>query len=929
MISILQQKQNAAAFVFRWENKGDEKQDTQLFWLDFLENVLNIANATQQIEFEKKVGLKNTSFIDAYLKETKVLIEQKSKEIDLNKPQKQSDGSFLTPFEQACRYNAALPFNERARFIIICNFKEFHIYDFNLQNPLKQKPQVFYLKELPKHFDHFSFLIHKNQNIFEKEKNISIQAATLIGKLHEALLKQYGENRKDDDFVLKNLNKLCVRLVFCFYAEDSGIFPKMNQLGHYLEGFKAENAGEALEKCFKILNTPIEQRPLSLKEELKAFPYVNGGLFDNAQNDEIPPINEEIFNILVKDCSLGFDWSGISPTIFGAMFESTLNPATRRQGGMHYTSIENIHKVIDPLFLDSLKEELQKLLNAPLGKKRAKNLREFQKKLASLTFLDPACGSGNFLTETYISLRRLENECLQAINQGNADLFWNNLDFSPVLVNLGQFFGIEINDFAASVAKTALWIAELQMLFETEMILKKDLDFLPLKNYTHIVENNALRLDWNEVIPAENLNYILGNPPFSGARVMGKEQKEDLFNVAKNIKNAGNLDYVCGWFLKAADFIQNNPVQCAFVASNSICQGENVAPLWQTIFAKGFHIDFAHRSFVWDSEAQGKAHVHCVIVGFSKNPRSTKKIFENNKPILAKNINPYLIDAPSVIVENRSQPLCKIPKMALGNQPIDGGFYIFTEEEKNAFLQTEPQAEKFFRSFLGSAEFINNKKRFVLWLKNADPSELKQCPQVLKRIEKVRDFRLQSKKPETRQRAETPTLFEFESVSKTNYLLIPRVSSENRKYIPIGFMPPEVIASDRNHIIPNATLYHFGVLTSIVHNAWMRAVCGRLKSDYNYSNTIVYNNFIWPSANEQEQSQLSALAQNILNARAKFPNASLADLYNPLTMPAELLKAHQQNDAFVLKLYGFKPKTKENEMVAHLFQLYAQKTKEE
>ncbi len=925
MISILQQKQNAAAFVFRWENKGDEKQDTQLFWLDFLENVLNIANATQQIEFEKKVGLKNTSFIDAYLKETKVLIEQKSKEIDLNKPQKQSDGSFLTPFEQACRYNAALPFNERARFIIICNFKEFHIYDFNLQNPLKQKPQVFYLKELPKHFDHFSFLIHKNQNIFEKEKNISIQAATLIGKLHEALLKQYGENRKDDDFVLKNLNKLCVRLVFCFYAEDSGIFPKMNQLGHYLEGFKAENAGEALEKCFKILNTPIEQRPLSLKEELKAFPYVNGGLFDNAQNDEIPPINEEIFNILVKDCSLGFDWSGISPTIFGAMFESTLNPATRRQGGMHYTSIENIHKVIDPLFLDSLKEELQKLLNAPLGKKRAKNLREFQKKLAGLNFLDPACGSGNFLTETYISLRRLENECLQAINQGNADLFWNNLDFSPVLVHLGQFFGIEINDFAASVAKTALWIAELQMLFETEMILKKDLDFLPLKNYTHIVENNALRLDWNEVIPAENLNYILGNPPFSGFNYQSKTQKEELTTIFPKVKN---LDYVCCWFKKTYDLMDKNlNIQAAFVATNSICQGETVPRFWS--FLPEVSIDFAHRSFVWDSEAQGKAHVHCVIVGFSKNPRSTKKIFENNKAMLVKNINYYLLDFQNILIKSRAKPICNVSPIINGTKTTDGGNLIIEADEIDDFLKKEPKAKKFIRTFLGSAEFINNKKRFCLWLKDAEPSELKQMPLVLKRIEKVRDFRLQSKKPETRQRAETPTLFEFESVSKTNYLLIPRVSSENRKYIPIGFMPPEVIASDRNHIIPNATLYHFGVLTSIVHNAWMRAVCGRLKSDYNYSNGIVYNNFIWPSANEQEQSQLSALAQNILNARAKFPNASLADLYNPLTMPAELLKAHQQNDAFVLKLYGFKSKTKENEMVAHLFQLYAQKTKEE
>ena len=744
--------------------------------------------------------------------------------------------------------------------------------------------------------------------------------------MHEALLKQYGENRKDDDFVLKNLNKLCVRLVFCFYAEDSGIFPKMNQLGHYLEGFKAENAGEALEKCFKILNTPIEQRPLSLKEELKAFPYVNGGLFDNAQNDEIPPINEEIFNILVKDCSLGFDWSGISPTIFGAMFESTLNPATRRQGGMHYTSIENIHKVIDPLFLDSLKEELQKLLNAPLGKKRAKNLREFQKKLAGLNFLDPACGSGNFLTETYISLRRLENECLQAINQGNADLFWNNLEFSPVLVHLGQFFGIEINDFAASVAKTALWIAELQMLFETEMILKKDLDFLPLKNYTHIVENNALRLDWNAVIPAENLNYILGNPPFAGYVYQNKEQKEDLKIISLNVKS---LDYVCGWFLKAADFIQNNPVQCAFVASNSICQGEHVALLWQAIFEKGFHIDFAHRSFVWESEAQGKAHVHCVIVGFSKNPRSTKKIFENNKPIPAKNINGYLMNAPSVFVENKSQPLCNVPKMSRGNQPTDDGNFLFNEEEKNAFLQTEPQAEKFFRSFLGSAEFINNKKRFCLWLKNADPSELKQCPQVLKRIEQVKIFRLNSKAESTRKMAQTPTLFLRLTQLKSNYLVIPRVSSETRLYVPIGFVSHEVIPNDAIQIIPNATLYHFGVLTSIVHNAWMRAVCGRLETRYRYSNGIVYNNFIWPCANEQEQSQLSALAQNILNARAKFPNVSLADLYNPLTMPAELLKAHQQNDAFVLKLYGFKPKTKENEIVAHLFQLYAQKTKEE
>ena len=917
-----EQRLAAQQFVKDWTGHGDEKQETQRFWIALLQNVFGVEQATNAIEFEVRVKLDHTSFIDGYIKDTHVLIEQKGADIELSRGYKQSDGSMLTPFQQARRYAGYLPHNMNPRWIVVCNFKEFHIHDMNRPN---DTPEIIKLEDLEKEYTRLQFLVDKGNERIQKEMEISLQAGELVGKLYDALLQQYNSPASDAE--LKSLNMLCVRLVFCLYAEDAGIFGSHTMFHDYLKGFQAKNVRKALIDLFKVLDTKVADRDPYMDEDLAAFPYVNGGLFAD-ENIIIPRFTEEIIDLLLTNASEDFNWSSISPTIFGAVFESTLNPETRRSGGMHYTSIENIHKVIDPLFYDALASELDEIAAIPVKKTRELKLEEYQKKLASLTFLDPACGSGNFLTETYLSLRRLENKALM-LRLGDQIIMGDTADFNPIQVSIGQFYGIEINDFAVTVAKTALWIAESQMMKETEEIVHMHLDFLPLTSYANIVEGNAVRIDWNDVIQKTELNYIMGNPPFIGARLMGQEQKDDTNETFKGWKNVGNLDYVCCWYKKAADLMQGTKIRAALVSTNSICQGETVANLWKPLFDVGIHIDFAHRTFIWDSEAKVKAHVHCVIVGFSIAPNEQPKyIYDSDRRTQASNINAYLLNADSVFVQSRNKALCTVPSLAIGNMPIDGGNYLFTEDEMKAFIQQEPAAEKWFRPWIGSHEFINRYYRYCLYLAECPPSELRKMPQCMKRVSAVRDFRASSNRGPTKKLADTPLNFGTTNIPTTNYIVIPKVSSERRRYIPMGYLEPKILSSDLVFIIPSATMYHFGVLTSNVHMAWMRAVCGRLKSDYRYSKDVVYNNFPWPTPTDAQKAKIEQTAQAILDARALYPDCSLADLYDEVTMPPELRKAHQQNDKAVMQAYGFWGKLNtETECVAELMKMYQELTK--
>lgn len=914
------------AFVKKWQGKGDEKQETQRFWMALLQDVYDVADPSQYIEFEKKVQLGHQSYIDGYIPATKVLIEQKGRDIDLSKGQKQSDGSILSPFQQARRYAGYLPYDEHPRWIIVCNFKEFHIHDMKRPN---DEPEILLLENLEKEYHRMQFLVDSENEQIKREMEISLQAGNIVGHLYDALYKQY--NDPDSPEAQQSLNALCVRLVFCLYAEDAGIFGEHNMFHNYLSNYAVKDVRRALIDLFKVLNTKPEDRDPYMEPELLAFPYVNGGLFAN-DNLVIPRLDENIVDLILHKASEDFDWSAISPTIFGAVFESTLNPDTRRKGGMHYTSIENIHKVIDPLFLDDLREELKEIQDITVTKTRKDKLRAFQDKLAHLTFLDPACGSGNFLTETYLSLRRMENDVLRSLTD-QMSLFGDSKN--PIKVSIGQFYGIEINDFAVTVAKTALWIAESQMMKETTDIIHHEIDFLPLKSYANITAGNALRMDWEDVVPKDKLNYIMGNPPFVGARYMSDEQKNDINNIFAGWKKIGNLDYVSCWYKLACDFMKETTIRTALVSTNSITQGETVSILWKPLFKKSVHIDFAHRTFRWDSEASSKAHVHCVIIGFSSAPSNKqKKLFDGNQFQLIDNINAYLYDADDFFVENRKQPVCKVPNIVFGSMPNDGGYLSnYTYEQKMEIISKYKNSEQFFRPIVGSSEFLHNKSRWCLWLKGANPSEIAKIPPIKEAVNSVREIRENSNRASTRELANTPTLFGEIRQPDSDYLLIPRVSSERRKYIPIGFLTPEIIASDACSIVPNASLYHFGILTSNIHNAWMRTVAGRLKSDYRYSGSLVYNNFPWPNPTEAQKAKIEETAQGILDARAMYPDASLADLYDELTMPPELRKAHQDNDRAVMAAYGLNknsPEFKsESACVAMLMRMYQALTEKE
>ncbi|MBK8155343.1 MAG: class I SAM-dependent DNA methyltransferase [Streptococcus sp.] len=918
-----EQKKQAKDFIERWSGRGNERQDSQSFWLDLLGSVFGIENPSTYITFEDKVMLDHTSFIDGYIEKTKVLIEQKGANKDLNKAIKQSDGTFLSPFQQAKRYSANLPYSKRPRWIVTCNFNEFYIYDMEQPNA---EATVIKLEDLPEESYRLEFLIDKTNEHLEREIQISVQAGEIVGEIYEGLLKQYKDPENPES--LHAINQLIVRLVFCFYAEDSGLFGHKLAFHDYLAQFPPQFFRTALIQLFEVLDTPISERDPYLEESLASFPYVNGGMFSE-KGIEIPNFTEDLRELILEHASSQFDWSDISPTIFGAVFESTLNPETRHSGGMHYTSIENIHKVIDPLFLDDLKDELNAIKGFKQKSTVEQKAKQFQSKLASLTFFDPACGSGNFLTETYISLRRLENEAIKLYMGDTVRLDVEELDL--VKVKLNQFYGIEINDFAVSVAKTALWIAESQMLEATKEIVYAEIDFLPLKSYTNIVNANALTTEWETVVDKDKLNYIIGNPPFLGARVMSKAQKADLLDVFDGYKGAGNLDFVSGWYIKSAQLMQGTEIQTALVSTNSITQGEQASLLWKILIQDFLvSINFAYKTFKWNSEAKDKAAVHCVIIGFGSEEKADKYLFETADQVKKTNhINGYLTESNDVFIENRTKPICDVPTMGIGNKPIDGGFYLFEKDEMEDFIKREPLSQSYFREWYGAKEFINRQPRYCLWLGEASPAQLRAMPLALKRVEAVRDYRLASPSAGTRKIAEKPTRFHVENMPATEFLLVPRVSSENRRYVPIGFMPPDKIASDAIQIIPNASLYHFGILTSNVHMAWMRTVAGRLEMRYRYSKDIVYNNFPWPEVTKEQEERISQTAQAILDARALYPDSSLADLYDELTMPPELRKAHQANDKAVMQAYGMtkevdgkKTWLTESETVARLFEMY-------
>ena len=923
----IQQQKAARDFAQRWKGKGYEKGDSQIFWSTLLTEVFGVEHVDTFLLYEQQVHLDHTSFIDAVIPSTHVMIEQKSIKKDLGEPIKQSDGTPLNPFQQAKRYAAELPYSQRPRWIVTCNFREFWVYDMEQPNG---EPQKILLENLEKEYYRLQFLVDEGNEHIKQEQKVSEEAGKLVGLIYDALLAQYHEPENPE--TLRSLNILCVRLVFCLYAEDAGLFGSRTAFHDFLAQYPAKDLRRALKDLFETLDTPEDQRDPYLEDALKVFPYVNGGLFSNDTRLEIPQFTEELKQLILAKASDDFDWSEISPTIFGAIFESTLNPETRRSGGMHYTSIANIHKVIDPLFLDDLKAEFAAIKAITNDKQQRQRLDAFQDKLASLTFFDPACGSGNFLTESYVSLRRLENQVILLRNKGQGT-FGDIAD--PIKVDIHQFYGIEINDFAVSVATTALWIAEQQMLQETQKIVSFNVNPLPLKAYHNIHEGNALRLDWSEVIAPDHLNFIMGNPPFVGARLMSSEQKDDLLEIfGKKWKNLGNMDYVCGWYLKAAQMIAANPaIRAALVSTNSITQGEQVANLWKPLFEQyGIRFDFAYRTFRWDSEADIKAHVHCVIIGFSSVSGDCqsplKKIFLSDaQTIEASNINGYLLDGDNVWIESRNKPLCDVPEIGIGNKPIDGGFYLFTEQEMQDFIAKEPKSAAYFRPWYGAEEFINNKKRFCLWLGDCSPAELRAMPHCYERVMNVREYRLKSPSAGTIKLADKPTHFHVENMPKGNYLLVPSVSSEKRRYVPLGFMSPDMLSSNLVLIIPNASLYHFGILTSNVHMAWMRVVCGRLEMRYRYSKDIVYNNFPWCNPTDEQKARIEATAQAILDARAKYPDSSLADLYDEVTMPPELRRAHQENDRAVMAAYGFSTKMTESECVAKLFELYQKLTK--
>lgn len=930
---ISNNKQAAARrFVETWKGRGYEKGDTQPFWYQLLHDIFGIEVPANFVQFELPVHLKSTKFIDAYIPSTKVIIEQKELKKDLETAGKQSDGDKLTPYEQAQRYVGGLSYSQYPRWIVTCNFKSFKVYD--MEQP-QAEPMEILLENLEREYYLLKFLVDDNTTSLRREKEISIKAGELIGKLYNELHQQY--HNPDTPQALHSLNVLCIRLVFCLFAEKSLLFgDNRSAFYDYLKAYKPSQMRKAIQDLFDVLDTEEHERDPYMEEPLSKFPYVNGGLFNKEDKLEIPQFTESIANLLLNECSAGFDWSGISPTIFGALFEDTMNPETREIGGMHYTSVENIHKVIDPLFMSGLTREFKEILQIKTDKKRKQALLSFQEKIGELRFLDPACGSGNFLTETYLSLRKLENEVLKMLSDGTLSM---NGDFSPIKVKIEHFYGMEVNDFAVTVAKAALWIAEAQMMKETENIVQKDLEFLPLKSYSHVQQANALTKDWNEIITSDNLSYIIGNPPFKGKKTRKKEQKEELERlIGTDSTQPGNLDYVSGWYFKAARFIQGTNIKVSFVSTINITRGEQVSLLWKALLEKyNITIYYAYLPFDWYSEAKKNAQVHCTILGFGCIKNDDPKVIysgtEDEAPRIAKNISPYLRDEENILVSSRpSAPLCGVPSTGIGNKPIDGGNFLFKPNEKADFIKKEPLAEKYFYEWYGADELIKGHRRYFLWLANCPPSELRKMPLSKERREKVREARSKSTDAGTRKLADFPTKFHVTNIPTTDFMVIPEVTSENRDYIPMEYVEvkdtTKKLFSNLVKLMPGATLYHFGVLQSKVHMIWTKAICGYKDFRPRYSTDVVFNNFPWPTVTEKNKENIAKSAKKILEARAKYPDSSLADLYDTGSMPDDLKKAHLDNDKAVMAAYGFTGKSDE-EVTKALLQLYKKLTKNE
>ena len=934
-------KKEAKEFVKRWKKRlgaipagsNNEQQDTQKFWVDLLINVLGIPSNTIDsfVDFERKVRGRR---IDVFVSDHNFLCEQKSWGIDLDKPEPRN-GGMETPLQQAMWYARHLPYSERPRWVMTCNFGTFRLYDLDNERP-EDTVQEFSLEELQDSLYLLSFLTSNETSRLHKEQQLSIEAGAYVSRLYDALAKQYHHIEEKDERAQeeqRSLNVLITRIIFLLYAEDADLLQSHQAFGRYCEGDPAKLRRKLVD-LFEAIDTPLEQRDEYMDEDLAAFPYVNGGLFADS-SIIVPQMTPEILEA-ITDASQDFDWREISGVIFGGVFEGTLNPETRHAGGMHYTSVENIERCLRPLFLDELWDELHEAEGERTAAKRKQALARLHDKVASITIGDPACGSGNFLTEAYRQLRTIENRIIEdELSEETGNAGQTSLVIaqdSPVRVSLDQLYGIEINDFAVSVAKTALWITEEQMLRKTqEIYVGYDFDFLPLRSLSNLHEGNALKTDWSEVFP-DDLTYLVGNPPFLGAHNQSKEQKAELLEVFDGAKNAGNIDYCGAWYMKAARFTQGKRTRCALVSTNSICQGEQVANLWKPLHDLGIHIDFAHNTFRWDNEAADKAHVFCVIVGFSRE-NCEKRLYVHDTPDTAevkkaaKSINAYLSDAPDAFIWNRNKPICDVPKIGIGNKPIDGGFYLFADEEKTDFLNREPGAKSYFHRWIGSREFLHGESRWCLYLGDATFAELKELPRCRERIEAVREYRLASKSVPTRKLADRPAHFHVENMPKGNSIVVPKVSSERRRYIPMGFVGPETLCSDLVFLIPNASLYHFGILQSQFHNAWMRTVAGRLKSDYRYSGGIVYNNFVWPEPTVSQREEVERCAQAVLDARDAQEGATLADMYDPKneTFFPELMAAHKALDAAVEAAYGIDFGGDEEKIVAHLFNLYAKK----
>lgn len=915
----------ARRFVETWKGRGYEKGETQSFWYQLLHDIFEIEVPANFIQFELPVHLKSIKYIDAYIPSTKVIIEQKELRKDLDTSGKQSDGNKMTPYEQAQRYVGGLSYSQYPRWIVTCNFKSFKVYD--MEQP-QAEPMEILLDNLEREFYLLKFLVDDGTILLRREKEISIKAGELIGKLYNELHQQY--HNPDTPQALHSLNVLCIRLVFCLFAEKSLLFGDSRSAFYdYLKAYKPSQMRKAIQELFDVLDTEENERDPYLEDSLSKFPYVNGGLFNKEEQLEIPQFTESIAGILLNECSAGFDWSGISPTIFGALFEDTLNPETREAGGMHYTSVENIHRVIDPLFMNGLTREFKDILQIKTGKKRRKALLSFQEKIGALRFLDPACGSGNFLTETYLSLRKLENEVLKILSEGSLSI---NGDFSPIRVKIEHFYGMEVNDFAVTVAKAALWIAEAQMMKETENIVQRDLEFLPLKSYSHIQQANALTKDWNEIIASENLSYIIGNPPFKGKKTRKKEQKEELEQlIGADSAQPGNLDYVSGWFFKAARFIQGTNIKASFVSTINITRGEQVSLLWKALLEKyNIQIYYAYLPFEWYSEAKNNAQVHCTIIGFgcvkTDSPKMIYSGTEDEVPKIAKNISPYLRDEENILVVSRpSKPLCKVPSTGIGNKPIDGGNFLFKPKQKADFVKAEPLAEKYFYEWYGADELIKGHRRYFLWLANCSPSELRKMPLCKEIIELVKKARSKSSDAGTRKLADFPTRFHVTNIPEKDFIVIPEVTSENRDYIPMEYVEvketTKKLFSNLVKLMPGATYYHFGVLQSKVHMIWTKAICGYKDFRPRYSTDVVFNNFPWPDVSQKDKAAIETAARKILEVRTRYRESCLADLYDVAAMPDDLKKAHLDNDKAVMKAYGFTGMSDE-EVTKALLQLY-------